>query len=521
DTPTHACSSSDAKRLHEEVGKEDGEQKAEKRQKVNTTATSTAAVANTALMDEKEARIAVEKFSRCFREDTKISGYMPQGMVGFAEDLAQRGLASVHSSEIVELCTASNQWLGHTVFWRMLMFFVDTMFLEIADLNQLEDKKTIVLRDRKIRDKPLSECRKEYICRTINRCRGAERMEMQCSLNVLKDRGTADVVGVFKWLLHHVKIECVGITCDLTEVGMNSAMFGRQMAALSKEWKGNTIHIDSLSLRFGFAQYKDAAVVMKECPWVTVLKIHFIDADLCQNDDINQALKALLLHCPALEKLSVFGLPIGIVHIRTIAAMLPQLVLLEIGVLTLKKLALGQKEENEAMPVFPGLKTLKVRSLYNYSDAGIESLVCLFPNLKYVQISAKNVTTPLIDTLSSLRFLRSLEIVNRFLPTETAEYLLDKLPALECLSVGVKELDNKLAHVLSRCSGMHTLVLRGIYIPGFLASLLQPSPLMTTLKVLSVCRNSGFYRKGSLSTEDLSSKDTVMKKFGCAVEIIY
>ncbi|KAI5145283.1 hypothetical protein NEPAR04_2392 [Nematocida parisii] len=480
-----------------------------------------AAETNTALMDETEVRIAIEKFGRYFGKDTKVNVRLTPDMLGFAEDLALRGLTSAHSREIVDLCTASEQWLEHSVFWRILMFFVDTMSLEIVELNHLENKKTAVLRNRKTSAKPLSRCTKDYIYKIIAKVRGTERMEIQCSLDFLVSRGTADVLAVLRWFLYHVKIECIGIACNLTEAGMNSAVLGRQMETLSKEWRGSTLRIDSLALYFNLAQYREAAEVVKECPWVSVLKMHFIGTDSRETGDINQALKALLLHCPSLEQLSVFKVSIDIEHIRTIAAMLPQLVLLEVGVLTLKKLALDQKNENEAIPVLPGLKTLKVRSLYNYSDAGIESLVCLFPSLKYVQISAKNVTTPLIDTLSSLRFLRTLEILNGFLPIETAEYLLDKLPALEWLSAGVNKLDNSLAHVLSECTGIQTLKLRGTYIPGFLASLLQPSPLMNTLKVLCVCRNSGFYRKGSLSAEDLSSKDTAMKKFGCAVEIIY
>ncbi|KAI5191549.1 hypothetical protein NECID01_1499, partial [Nematocida sp. AWRm77] len=522
DTPTHACSSSDAKRLHEEVGKEDGEQKAEKRQKVNTTATSTATETNTALMDETEACLTIEEFGRYFGKDTKISGYMPRSMLEFAKDLGRRGLASVHSSKIVEVCMASEEWRGHTVFWRMLLFFVDTMSLEVVHLDRLEDKKTIVLRNR-TRNKPLSECSRQHIYKTIDRCRGAERMEMQCSLNILESRGTADVLGVLKWLLYHVNIRCVGITCDLTEVGMSSAVLRRQVEALSKERRGTRVCIDSLTLRFILAQYKDAAVVVKECPWVTVLKIHFIGNDLTQADDSIRLLKALLLHCPALEQLSVFGVRVGVEHIRKIAAMLPQLVLLEVELLSLDTLVLSQKEEEEFRLVFSGLKTLKLPNMYNYncSCSGIEKFVCLFPSLKFVQISAKNVTTPLIDALSSLRFLRSLETVNGLVPIETAEYLLERLPSLECLSVGVNKLDNKLVHVLSGCTGIQTLILRGIYTPGFLASLLQPSPLMSTLKVLTLWRNCSFYRKDKFSAEDLSSKDTAMENFGCTIEIIY
>ncbi|KAI5192696.1 hypothetical protein NECID01_2045 [Nematocida sp. AWRm77] len=521
DTPTHACSSSDAKRIHEEVEKEDGEQKAEKRQKVNTTATSMATEINTPLMDETEVRMIVEKFNRCFVEDTKISGYIPRGMVGFAEDLAQRGLASVHSGKIVELCMASEQWRGHNVFWRMLLFFMDTMSLEVATSNQLEDKKTVVLRVRKTAAKPLSECTIQYINKSIAKFRGAERMEMQCSLNVLKDRGTADVVGVFRWLLHHVKIECVGITCDLTEVGMNSAMFGRQMAALSKEWRESRMRIDSLTLCFNLAHYKNAAVIAKECPCISVLKIHFIGADSRVTGVIDQALEALLLYSPALEELSVFGVHVGIGYIQMIAAMLPHLVLLELELLSLDTLVLGKKEKEEFGLVFSGLKTLKLSNIYNYSCSSIEKFVGLFPSLKLVQIPTRYVATSLIDALSSLRLLRSLEIINGFLPIKTAEYLLEKLPTLECLSVGVKKLDNKLAQVLSKTTNMHTLKLRGYYTANFFASLLRPSPLMSTLKVLCVYRYSDACYSGSLSAEDTHSKAAAMKKFGCAVESIY
>ncbi|KAI5192489.1 hypothetical protein NECID01_1956 [Nematocida sp. AWRm77] len=506
-----------AKRACDRVEKEDQEQKMAKVQKTKTTATATEA--NTALMDEAEVCMAVEKFNRFFGDDTNISGYMPQGMLRFAEDLTQRGLASTHFSKIVELCTASEQWLGHDVFWRMLMFFVDTMPLEVATSNRLEDKKTVVLRNRTSKN-PLSECARQHISNTIAKCRGAERIEIQSSLSFLESRGAADVPTILKWLLHHVKIECVGISCDLTEAGMSSAVLGRQVEALSKEWRGNSVHIDSLALYFRVAQYMTAAEILKESLWVTVLKMHFIDAILCQDDTRNQALKALLVHCPTLEQLSVFGPNIGIDHIQTIAAMLPQLVLLEVEFLTLNKLELSQKNVKEAIPVFPGLKILKLVQTYNYSDAGMEKFMRLFSSLENVQISAIDVASPLIDVLSTMRLLRSLEIVNGSLPIETTEYLLEKLPSLECLSVGVKDLDCKLAHALSKCTRMHTLKLRGKYTPGFLASLLQPSPLMSTLKVLSVCRNAGpSYRKSNFSAEDKHSKKTAMKKFGCAVEI--
>ncbi|KAI5189770.1 hypothetical protein NECID01_0676 [Nematocida sp. AWRm77] len=509
-----------AKRACDTAEKKDREQGTRKKQKTNTTATSTATVANSALMDETEVCMAIEEFGRYFGKDAKVSGYMPRGMPEFAEYLAQRGLASVHSREIVELCTASKQWLGRHVFWRMLMLFVDTLSLELTDLNQLEDKKTVVLRDRTSKQ-PLSEYRKKYIYYVIAKFRAAERMEMQCSLNVLEDRGTAGVLGVLRWLLHHVKIECVGITCDLTEAGMTSEVLGRQVEALTQEWRGSKVHIDSLSLHFNFAQYKDASVVVKEYPWITVLKMHFIGASRHSVDTRKQALEALLLHCPALEQLGVFGVRVSVEHIRAIAAMLPQLVLLEVSFLSLKKLVLGQKEEEESMQVFPGLKTLKLVKIYNYSDAGIVALVCLFPSLQSMQIPSRYVTTPLIDALSNLHLLRSLKTVNSLLSIETAVYLLEKLPTLECLSIGVKELDRTLAHGLSKHAGIHTLNLRGNYTPDFLSSLVQPSPLMSTLKVLCLWRNSGTSYRSNFSTKDISSKDTAMKKFGCAIKIIY
>ncbi|KAI5189728.1 hypothetical protein NECID01_0634, partial [Nematocida sp. AWRm77] len=203
-----------------------------------------------------------------------------------------------------------------------------------------------------------------------------------------------------------------------------------------------------------------------------------------------------------------------------IAAMLPHLVLLELELLSLGTLVLGQKEEEEAIPVLPGLKTLKLPNIYNYSDTGIEKFMGLFPSLEYVQISARYVATSLIYALSTLPHLWSLEIANGTLLIETIEYLLEKLPSLECLSVGVNEMGNKLALVLSKCTAMHTLILRGNYTPGFLASLLQPSPLMNTLKVLSVWR---YTNKGKIkfSPKDKHSKDTAMEKFECAVEIKY
>ncbi|KAI5188997.1 hypothetical protein NECID01_0352 [Nematocida sp. AWRm77] len=501
-------SAGSAKRACDTAEKKNRKQKARKRQKTNTT-TSTAAEANTALMNETKACMAVEKFNRCFRENTMVWIRLPPDMVGFAEDLAQRGLTSAHSSKIVELCMASKQWLGHDVFWRMLMFFVDTMSLELTDLNQLEDKKTVVLRNRTSK-KPLSKCTAQYIRYSIAKFRGTERMEIQCSLNVLEGRGTADVLGVLKWLLFHVKIEYVGIICDLTEAGMPSKMIGRQIEDLIKEWKGNSVHIDTLTLCFKPAQGAAAARILKQCPSISVLKIRFIAAGLCQADNINQALKALLLHCPALEQLSVFGLDISIIHIQIVVSMFPQLALLEIESFVSDEDLWVQRKE--MLPTFLGLKTLKISNIHRCSDIALEIFVGLFPSLKSVQISVSDVVSPLIDVLSKLRYLRSLEIINGTLSTETAEYLLDKLPALEYLSVGVKDLDNKLAHALSKCTGMHTLKLKGNYIPGFLASLLQPSPLMNTLKVLSLFRHSSHsYKRGKLSANDKHSKKVAMK----------
>ncbi|KAI5191553.1 hypothetical protein NECID01_1503 [Nematocida sp. AWRm77] len=521
DSSLQACSSSATKRIHEEAEKEDREQKAEKRQKVNTTATSMGSETNTALMDETEVYRTIKEFGRYFGHSTIVGINLTRDIAEFANDLALRGLTSVHSSKIVELCTASEKWRGHSVFWRMLTLFVDTLSLEITDLNRLEDKKTIVLRDR-IRDKPLSEYSDRYIRYVIAKCRGSLRMEMHCSLNVLERRGTADVLSVLRWLLYHVKIECVETACDLTEAGMNSVVFGRQIVAFAKVWKSRMIRIDSLALRIDPTQNVEAAKIINLCSWVAVLKIHFIGAAIFQADVINQALKGLLLHCPALEQLSVFGVHISVEHIRTITAMLPQLVLLEVGVLNLVTFVLGQKNEKESMPVFPDLKTLKLTNIYIQSYLDIEKLVKFFPNLEDMQISVKNVTIPLIDALSSLRYLRSLKILNGIMLIETIEYLLEKLPALECLTVKINELNNSLAHVLSKYTGIHTLKLKGNYIPGFLASLLQPSPLMNTLKVLTVWRNPGAsYRRGKFTIEDKYSKQTAMDKFECAIQVIY
>ncbi|KAI5191157.1 hypothetical protein NECID01_1326 [Nematocida sp. AWRm77] len=505
-----------AKRACDTAKKEKGEQKAGKRQKTNTT-TSTAAEANTALMDEKEVHLAVEEFNRYFREDKKVISRLPPYMLEFAKDLAQRGLTSTHLREIVDLCTASKQWLGHGVFWRMLLFFVDTLSLEVTYLKRIDGKKTVVLRNRKIQDKLLSDSSDRYIRYVIAKCQGAERMEIEYNLNILEGRGTEDMLGVLRWLLYHVKIECIGISCDLAEASMNSVVFGRQVNPLTKEWRGSSVCIDSLALHFTRAQYMSAAEIVKEFPWVTVLKIHFMDIVLYQVDNRKQALKALLLHCPVLEQLSVFGLCVGIDHIRIIAPMLPQLMLLEVEFLTSET----QEEEEESTPVFPGLKTLKILDLYiYYLDADIKKLMGLFSNLKDIQMPAKYVTSPLVDALSKLRLLRSLEIINGTLNTETAEYLLEKLSNLECLSVGVRKLDNNLAQALSKYAGMHTLRLRGKYTPGFLASLLRPSPLMNTLRVLDLRR---YYidATNNPSPEDKHSKKEAMKKFGCMVQMIY
>ncbi|KAI5193286.1 hypothetical protein NECID01_2194, partial [Nematocida sp. AWRm77] len=303
-----------AKRACDTAEKEDREHNSGKRQKTKTTATKT----NSSLMDGAVVRMVVEKFSRFFGDGAEIfNRYTPPYINKFAKDLAQRHLISVHSSEIVEQCTASEQWVGHNIFWRILTFFVDMLSLEIVELNRLESKKTVVLRNR-ISSKPLSECTDRHICRTIAKCRDAKRMEIQCNLSFLESRGTADVLPVPRWLLYHVNIECVGITCDLTEPNINSAMVGRQVAALTKEWKRRRVCIDSLALRFSLAQYMAAAAVVKECPSIPVLKIHFMDADPWKTGVVSQALKALLLHFPALEQLSVFGVSIGIGHIRTI-----------------------------------------------------------------------------------------------------------------------------------------------------------------------------------------------------------
>ncbi|KAI5189606.1 hypothetical protein NECID01_0629, partial [Nematocida sp. AWRm77] len=410
----HAQSpASSAKRACDTTKKKEGKQRARKRQKTTTTVAET----NTALMDGEEARMAIENFNRRFGKHKKVMCRTPTGMPEFSKDLAQRGLTSVCSREIVEQCTASEHWLGHNMFWRMLMFFVDTLSLEIADSNRLEGKKTVVLRDRKLHKKPLSECSYKSMWNVISRYRDAERMEIQCSLNFLEGRSTVDVLCVLRWLLYHVKIEYVGIACDFTEPQITSEVLIRQIADLIKERRGSRVRIDSLALHFTLAQYMAAAGIVKKCPWITVLKIHFIDDDLYGDDDIEKALESLLPHCPALDQLSVFGIRIGIDHIQIITEILPQLVVLEVELLNLSMLTFGQKEKKksnrEAVPTeFPNISTLKVSDLYNYSGPGIKKFMGLFPNLKSIQILASFVTIPMIDALSRLRLLRSLEILN-------------------------------------------------------------------------------------------------------------
>ncbi|KAI5189349.1 hypothetical protein NECID01_0544 [Nematocida sp. AWRm77] len=500
-----------SKRACDTEEKKDSEQKAGKKQKTNTTITI--AEANNSLMDEAEADLVVMKFVRCFRDDKKIWIRTPSGMVGFAEDLAQRALTGVHSSKIVDLCTAPEQWLGHDVFWRMLLFFVDTLSLEVSVLNRLENKKTVVLRNRKPREKPLSEYKIDHIYKAIAKYQGAERMEIQCNLSFLEGNGTEDVFSVLRWLLYHVNIQFVGISCNLTEASMNSAVLGRQVESLSKERGEKRVCIDSLTLYFTLAQHIEAVKIVKECPSIPVLKISFIPPNQWHADDRKQLLVALLAHSPALEQLSVLGIHTSIDHIRTIAAMLPQLVLLEVELLSLE-------EEEESMLVFPDLQTLKLLNIYTHPDVGIKNLISLFPNLKHMEIAASDVTINWIYALSTLRYLRSLEVINGSLTTETAECLLDKLPALECLSVGVNRLNNAFSQSLSRCTSMHTLKLRGYYAPGFLASLLRPSSLMRTLKVLDIHR----YHKNEtnrLSAEDKFSMKIAKKNFRCAVTIRY
>ncbi|KAI5188425.1 hypothetical protein NECID01_0056 [Nematocida sp. AWRm77] len=510
DISTSGCSS--VKRVHEEVAKKDEEQKARKKQK--TTAMS--AETNSALMDETEVQVAVEEFNRRFGYGAKIISSTPSDMIVFVKNLAQRGLTSAHSREIMEKCTASEKWLGHIVFWKILIFFLETLSLEITTLNRLEDKKTVVLRDRK-KGKPLSEYTDRHMWYIASKCQNSERMKIECSLCFLEGKGTADVLVVLRWLLHHIKIGCVGFACDLTELGMSSEVFGRQIVSFAKEWKGRLIYIDSLTLYLRLGQHIAAAEIIKQCFWISLLKVYFLSTNKNQVDTIGHMLEHFLLQCPVLRQLSVFGLIIGIIHIQKIVTMLPLLVFLEVESLRLGMLALGQEEKT--VIAFPGLKVLKISTIYSHSR-DIENLAYIFPNLQSIQMPGKNVTPSLIYVLSKLSHLRSLETVNGLLLIETVEYLLEKLPSLECLAVGVKELDNRLAQVLSKYVGMHTLNLRGNYTTGFLASLLRPSPLMSTLKVLCVYKYSGIY-SSSLSPEDQHSKKEAMKKFGCAVQMIY
>ncbi|KAI5188450.1 hypothetical protein NECID01_0081 [Nematocida sp. AWRm77] len=511
-TYTQVSGSSDAKRAHEEEERTDGGKNVDKRQRVKTKALKV----NASLMDKTEACLVIEEFNRYFEGNAKVVSCMQQGMLELANDLAQRGLSSLHSREIIENCTASEKWLGGYVFWKMLLLFVDALSLDLTISNRLEDKKTVVLRVRRIREKSLSKHTDRHIYKTISKCRDAERMEIECNLSFMEEKGAENVLAVLRWLLYHVKIECVGIACDLTEAGMNSEVFERQLATLTQEWKGSRVRIDSLALRFSLAQYKEAAEIVKEYSSIPVLKIHFIDVSLLQDDDINQALETLLLNCSGVEQLSVFGAIIDTTHIRTITAMLPQLVFLKVESLTSE----CQKEEEESMPVFSGLKTLKISTEYKFSGIDIKKLVCLFPNLQTIQMPAKYVSYSRLDALSKLSHFRSLETVNGLLLIETVEYLLETLPTLECLAVEVHKLNNNLAQVLSKYVGMHTLKLRGKYTSGFLASLLRPSPLMSTLRVLEIYRYS-IDTTNSFTLEDQRSRQEAMKKFGCMVQIIY
>ncbi|KAI5190908.1 hypothetical protein NECID01_1203 [Nematocida sp. AWRm77] len=269
------------------------------------------AEANTALMDETEACLTIEEFGRYFRDGTKYSGYMSRDMLGFAEDLAQRGLTSAHSRKIVDLCTASEQWLGHSVFWRMLLFFVDTLSLELTDLNQLEGKKTIALRDR-ICSKSLSECADRSIYNTIDKVQDAVRMEIQYNLGFLEDKGTEDAFSVLRWLLYHVNIRRVEIICDLTKQEIDLAIFRRQLTALTKEKRGNRVYIDSLALYFKLAQHMAAAEIIKHTTSITMLKIGFLPMNIHQIDSIDHILETLLSQHLELEKLCVSGVRLGI-----------------------------------------------------------------------------------------------------------------------------------------------------------------------------------------------------------------
>ncbi|KAI5193221.1 hypothetical protein NECID01_2184, partial [Nematocida sp. AWRm77] len=126
----------------------------------------------------------------------------------------------------------------------------------------------------------------------------------------------------------------------------------------------------------------------------------------------------------------------------------------------------------------------------------------------------------LIDALSKLRLLRSLETVNGLLTIETVKDLLERLPNLEYLCVGIDKLDNTLAQALSKCTSMHMLKLRGNYRSSFFTSLLQPSPLMSTLKVLDIYR----YHKNNtnkFTPEDKHSKKAAIKNFGCKIQVFY
>ncbi|KAI5189584.1 hypothetical protein NECID01_0607 [Nematocida sp. AWRm77] len=512
-------SAGSAKRACDMEEKKDREQMVHKRQKTNTILSE----ANTGRMDKKEVCLVIEEFNRYFMYGVNVWVYIPLNVTEFAKNIAQRGLTSAYSKEIIKQCTASKEWLGHKFFWRVLIFFLNTLSLDIVTSNQLEDKNTIILKDRKIRSKLLLDYTRYHMCRSVSKCQGATKMEINCSLNILEDRSTADVFSVLRWLLYHVNIGHVSIVCDLTKTPISSNAFGRQIAALTKNWKGSRLCIDSLTLHFVLTQHMNASAIVKEFPSIPALKIYFRVSCHYQFGDVNQALKALLLNCPALEQLNIFGVYIGIGHIQMIVSILPKLVLLEVESLNLDMLQLCQrkKEERERETVsteFPSIRTLKLLNLSNYKNGNIERFVGFFPSLNFVKLPTKYVSASLINAFSRLPYLRSLKIIDGLLLTETAVFLIEKLPNLETLCLGVKKLDAPLLQAFSKCTTMHILQLRGHYNTGFLSSLVCSSPLMNTLKVLDVYRYS---KSGTtkLTPKDLSSKKTAMNNFGCVINI--
>ncbi|KAI5190491.1 hypothetical protein NECID01_0997 [Nematocida sp. AWRm77] len=448
--------------------------------------------------------LLLNAFNRLFKEETLSIG-LNTNIIEYWHQTMRKSMHTPEFAKLSEKLLASKKWIGHNIFWRLLVEFLNKLSLELSVENIQNNSTATKRREATIKlTSPNTDTSHEMSAgeleTIVSNCKGVQKMKIECNLKHLSQDDAMSTLSVFRWLLHHVGIQYLSI-CHIVHTDLRLHQPISLLNHLTQDSLGNMLYVESLFLEVHNKNCESALQILKEYSYISELSIttgKYLETTTIDPNSLGEIFRL----CSNMETLLLPNMTLCIDTLRECLLGNIKLKHLEIYNLLLEskdQINYDRKTSFMSLP-FLTVEYLKVAESCSYFESNMRTFVLSFPNLKSLDIVVKGITLIAIGQLSSLCNLTSLAVRNHSLINEHITQIVHCLPNLTCLFIYAFFLDESLARALFRASKLHTLNIQGNYIAGFLKYLFQ-QPLVHSLKSLNI------YRSGPITAEFLSPKD--------------